>query len=75
MAKKKDENELDHTPALSLNSVAYALVQKGENYQFVTFNFDVESKTMSEIEVVYTGHKFEAGDELALAFEDELYKS
>ena len=76
MAKSKTDkvSEIEN-PNLSLDSVGYAVVNKGIDYEFVKFNFDIESKTMSEIETVYQGSKFDCLDELVLCIEDETYSS
>lgn len=75
--KVKDTEEVTEieNPNLTLDSVAYSLVKKDGEYQFVKFNFDADTKTMSELEVVYTGNKYDAVNELIVDVEDETYNS
>lgn len=80
MAKKKElevkeYNADEQIPvAVQLNNVAYTLIQKGENFQVVKFNYDAETRTMGDLEVVSEhANQFDAGDELVLVMEEEIY--
>lgn len=78
MAKQKsktDEVTEITDPNLTLDSVAYSIVKANGEYQFVKFNFDVATKTMSEIEVVASGSVYDMINELIVDAEDEIYNS
>lgn len=73
-AKTEEVTEIDN-PNVTLDTVAYAIAKSDEEYQYVKFNFDVKTKTMSDIEVVASGSKYDMINELIVDAEDETYGS